>query len=131
MAAARGANVEWSPDGQWLVFERENRLYRVARDGGEPLLLAPTGVQPLPRFSRDGQSIYYHGITGPREQHDFWKLSLNDDKVSRVTTLEGRRGNIGSNMFATDGRYLYFTGREDDGDIWVMDVVPAPLSASR
>ncbi len=26
-------------------------------------------------------------------------------------------------MFTTDGRYLYFIWREDDGDIWVMDVV--------
>ena len=61
-------------------------------------------------------------ITGPREKHDFWKLSLADGKVSRLTKLEGRRGNIGA-TFATDNRYLYFTWREDDGDIWVMDVV--------
>jgi hypothetical protein len=47
---------------------------------------------------------------------------LGDDKVSRLTKLEGRRGNIGD-RFATDGRYLYFTWQEDDGDIWVMDVV--------
>ena len=123
LAAAGGSIAEWSPDGQWLVFPRQNRLYRVARDGGEPLLLPPTGVQPyLTRFSRDGQSIYYSGIHGPRENHDFWKLSLNDGKVSRLTKLEGRRENIGDG-FAADGRYLYFTWREDDGDIWVMDVV--------
>jgi hypothetical protein len=87
------------------------------------LLLSPTGEEPYSlRFSRDGQSIYYSVITGPREKHDFWKLSLSDGKVSRLTKLEGRRGDIGDNL-ATDGRYLYFTWREDDGDIWVMDVV--------
>jgi Tol biopolymer transport system component len=48
-------------------------------------------------------------------------LTLDGGKVSRLTRLEGRRGNIG-NYFAADGRYLYFTWREDDGDIWVMDV---------
>ena len=57
-----------------------------------------------------------------RENHDLWKLSLERGQVSRLTKLEGRRGNIGDS-FATDGRYLYFTWREDDGDIWVMDVV--------
>jgi hypothetical protein len=36
--------------------------------------------------------------------------------------LKGRRGSIG-NVFANDDRYLYFTWREDVGDIWVMDVV--------
>jgi hypothetical protein len=74
------------------------------------------------RFSHDGRSIYYCVLTGPREKQDFWKLSVRDSKVSRLTKLEGRRGNIGDN-FATDGRYLYFTWREDDGNIWVMDVV--------
>jgi hypothetical protein len=47
---------------------------------------------------------------------------VRDSTVSRLTKLEGRRGNIGGD-FATDGRYLYFTWREDDGNIWVMDVV--------
>jgi len=117
-----GGSGEWSPDGHGLVVGRQGSLYRVAKDGGEPVLLGPTGVPAsAPRFSRDGQSIYYSVITGPREKHDFWKLSLGDRKVSRLTKLEGRRGNIGD-QFATDGRSLYFTWREDDGDIWVMDV---------
>jgi hypothetical protein len=50
-----------------------------------------------------------------------WKLSLGSGQISRLTRLEGRRGNIGYD-FATDDRYLYFTWREDEGDIWVMDV---------
>jgi Tol biopolymer transport system component len=123
LAAAGGAIAEWSPDGQWFVIQRQNRLYRVAKDGGEPVLLPPTGARPFsPRFSRDGRSIYYSVITGPRENHDIWKLLLDEGNVTRLTKLEGRPGNIGE-VFSTDGRYLYFTWREDDGDIWVMDVV--------
>jgi len=122
LAAAGGRTAEWSPNG-WLVFQRQNRLYRVSSDGGEPLPLPPTREQPsYVRFSRDGRSIYYSVIAGPRENHDLWRLSLDGGTVHRQTKLEGRRGNIGDG-FATDGRYLYFTWREDDGDIWVMDVV--------
>jgi Tol biopolymer transport system component len=111
----------WAPDGQALVVERQRSLYRVAKDGGEQLI-AHTGEQAYSvRFSPDAQSLYYSVITGPRAKHDFWKLSLGNGKVSRLTKLEGRRGNIGYD-FATDGRYLYFTWREDEGDIWVMDV---------
>ncbi len=41
----------------------------------------------------------------------------------QVTALVGkRRGHIGTEAFATDGRYLYFTWEDDLGDIWVMDV---------
>jgi hypothetical protein len=32
----------------------------------------------------------------------------------------GQRPSIG---FAADAHYLYFTWSEDDGDIWVMDVM--------
>jgi TolB protein len=120
-----GSVAEWSPDGQSLVFQRGGRLFRVARDGGEPseIPLRSSGGDPYTvRFSRDGQSIYYSVITGPRETHDFWRLSLSDGAASRVTKLEGRRGDI-SDALAVDSRYLYFAWREDEGDIWVMDVV--------
>jgi Tol biopolymer transport system component len=125
LTAARisGGAAEWFPDGRGLLVQAQNRLYRVPRDGGESVLLPPTGQAPSsPRLSRDGKSIYYTVITGPRENHDLWRLSLDDGKVSRLTRLEGRRGNLG-NVFSTDDRYLYLTWREDDSDIWVMDVV--------
>ena len=74
-----------------------------------------------PRVSRDGRFIYYSVISGPREHHDLWRLSLADGAISRLTKLEGQRGRLGY-YFAADARYLYFTWYEDDGDIWVMDV---------
>jgi hypothetical protein len=54
-----------------------------------------------------------------------WKLAVGDSRISRLTRLEGRRGGIGNGL-AIDGLYVYFTWREDEGDIWVMDVVAAP-----
>lgn len=115
--------VEWSPDGQWMLYQRDGRLYRIVREGGAPVALPPTGEEPATtRFSSDGQSIYFSVITGPRETHDLWKLSLLDGAGSRLTQLGGRRGHI-DDGFSTDGRYLCFLWREDEGDIWVMDVV--------
>jgi Tol biopolymer transport system component len=115
---------DWSPNGQWLVLSRQGRLYRVPKDGGEPSLLPSTRERPFsPRVSRDGRSIYYSVITGPRENHDLRALSLADGEISRLTKLAGRRGRLGY-FFAADARYLYLTWYEDDGDIWAMDVVP-------
>ena len=39
-----------------------------------------------------------------------------------MTDLTERRDAPGSEAFATDGQYLYFTWEEDIGDIWVRDV---------
>jgi Tol biopolymer transport system component len=124
LAAGVESPVEWvPPDGRWLLIQREGRLHRVAREGGEPQPLpARNGPAPsLGRFSRDGRSMYYSVVSGPREDHDLWKLSLGDGTISRLTTLRGRRGGIGSAL-AADERYLYYTWREDVGDISVMDV---------
>ena len=59
---------------------------------------------------------------GPREDQGLWRLSLADGAISRLTRLEGRRGDLGSN-FAANARYLYVIWQEYDGDIWVMDAV--------
>jgi hypothetical protein len=47
---------------------------------------------------------------------------MADGKISRLTKLDDRRGRVGY-VFSADGRYLYFTWREDEGNIWVLDVV--------
>jgi TolB protein len=117
--ATAEAIIEWSPDGHWLFVKRGEQLYRVRREGGEPTLIGPGFT---PRFSTDGQSLYYSVVSGPRMNQGLWKRSTADGKISRLTKLDDRRGRLGY-MFAADGRYLYFIWKEDDGDIWVMDVV--------
>jgi Tol biopolymer transport system component len=119
-----GAVVEWAPDGQSLVFHRGGRLHRISRNGGQPMPLPPTPHPPSTfRFMPDGRSIIYSVIFGPREHLELWMLSLENGALTQLTRLEGRRGNLNEN-FTTDGRSIYFTWREDDGDIWVMDTTP-------
>ncbi|HUE86093.1 MAG TPA: hypothetical protein VMO26_08450 [Vicinamibacterales bacterium] len=116
-----GAMPTWSPDGQWLVGRQDGSLFRIARNGRDRSLL-PTGHQPqTPRFSRDGQSIYFAVNEGPSETHAIWRLSLRDGTTTRLTLLEGRRGTLGY-YFWFDDRYFYFTWAEHEGDIWVMNV---------
>ena len=43
-----------------------------------------------------------------------------DERLKRAVAI---RGTIDANALATDGRFVYFTWRDDIADIWVMDVV--------
>jgi Tol biopolymer transport system component len=111
---------DWSPDGRSLVLSKQARLYQVSVAGREPVTL-PTIERPFsPRYSSDGQTVYYGVVTGPRTSHDLWRLSLADRSTRRLTQLENRRGRLGY-IFSAGGGDLYFTWAEDDGDIWVMD----------
>jgi hypothetical protein len=115
---------EWSPDGTWLLVQHRNHWTRVARSGGHQETLAPaTNASETFLFSRDGRFVYYFDPAG-KFPRNFWRMSITGGSVSRVTQLEGRRGDLGA--FAIDDQYLYFTWREDEGDIWVMDVVTPP-----
>ena len=123
LVAETSSPAEWSPDGKWLLLQRGNLAMRVARDGGPPMPLRPLkGSDQLRfgRFSRDGQSIIWSDAFGVTPRN-FWRSSLMTGQLVRLTQLEGRRGDLGN--FAAGDNHLYFTWREDEGDIWVMDVI--------
>jgi Tol biopolymer transport system component len=109
-----------SPDGAWIVFSSlrggSGALWRMPRDGGEPVRLTPAEA-PYPIWSRDGRAVYF------LDRNDLWMVPAEGGEVRKLTDFSGKRGSMEGNCLATDGKYLYFTWREDAGDIWVMDVV--------
>jgi Tol biopolymer transport system component len=119
-----GGAPAWSPDGQWLVFFQDARMFRITREGRERSRIPTPDGAVAPRFSRDGQSIYSSVSAGPSEHHGIWKTSLRDGTTTRLTRLEGRRGTLGY-RYSFDDRYFYFTWLEHEGDIWVMNVATA------
>ena len=112
----QGSSGDWSPDGQSFVVERLGSLFRVARDGSNATPLTSPQSTNTPRFSRDGQFVYFSA-----GQTALWRLSLRDGRSTRLVSLEGRPGRL-EYYFAADARFLYFIWGEPEGDIWVMDV---------
>jgi TolB protein len=109
-----------SPDGAWIVFYSERggsgAVWRMPREGGEPLRLPPSGGEAYPIWSRDGRAVYF------LDRNDLWIVPAECGEVRKLTDFSGMRGSMEDSV-ATDGQYLYFTWLEDAGDIWVMDVV--------
>ncbi|MGH9390025.1 MAG: TolB family protein, partial [Vicinamibacteria bacterium] len=108
-----------SPDGAWIVFSSfrggSGGVWRMPREGGEAVRLTP-GDAPYPIWSRDGRAVYF------LDRNDLWIVPAEGGEVRKLTDFSGKRGSMWFTL-ATDGQYLYFTWREDRGDIWVMDVV--------
>ena len=54
---------------------------------------------------------------------NLWTASVEEGQERRLTDFAGKPGRLGPYAIDTDGDYVYFTWRNDVGDIWVMDVV--------
>ena len=116
----------WSPDGKWLVFQSFRlrhegplrfSLWRVLATGGEPEHLT-TGWAFAPRWSPDGSRVFFQCSA-----NELCELSQKDDAEQLIVDLTRRRGRLNPFSLATDGEFLYFSWEEDEGDLWVMDVV--------
>jgi TolB protein len=114
----------WSPDGQWLAFNSSRQgtrgLWRMPAAGGTPERLTRRSVAGSLIWSPDGARIYFGEQEGSAR---LWALSLKDGSERVVADLAARRGGLAFQPPATDGKYLYFSWRNDVGDIWAMDVV--------
>ena len=68
------------------------------------------------RWSPDSKGVYYTA------DGNVWVASLENGQERRLTDLAGKPGRPERWSPDTDGHYVYFTWRDDVGDIWVMDV---------
>ena len=114
-----GERPDWSPDGEWISFWASDI-------NGGPGRLRPSGADatPLPvsggqhfRWSPDSKDVYFTA------RGNLWSLSIESGLERQLTDLAGKRGTTTPYTIDTDGEYVYFTWRDDLGDIWVMDVV--------
>jgi len=109
----------WSPDGQWLLFisDRlgESRLWKVPAAGGNPVpVTEETGSWGV--WSPDSNKIYFN------RADNIWEVPFERGPERRLTDLTGKAGFLNAGP-GTDGQYLYFIWGEEEGEIWVMNVV--------
>jgi hypothetical protein len=53
---------------------------------------------------------------------NLWAASVENDRERRLTLFTGKQGRPGQYTIDADEDYVYFTWRDDVGDIWVMDI---------
>jgi Tol biopolymer transport system component len=117
---------QWSPDGKWFYyasgFERPSgvQIFRMPVEGGAPEQVTTHEPAYYHRFSPDGTRLYFSGIR--RGSNDLWELTLASGRERQLTRFPQGIGELGE-YIAASKTHLYFTMRNDVGDIWVMDVV--------
>jgi serine/threonine protein kinase/Tol biopolymer transport system component len=105
----------WSPDGMALAFFADRSLKRVARDGGQPLTLAPAGLVPLGGdWSRDDVIVF----TAEYVEGTLWRVAASGGVRSVVARPDrsAQDQSLSWPRFLPDGRtllYLRDNGQQD------------------
>ncbi|HUF88556.1 MAG TPA: DJ-1/PfpI family protein [Gemmatimonadota bacterium] len=114
----------WSPDGRWIVYvsscEGNAELYRMRPNGsGVERLSRTPGAEHEPAFSPDGTRIAYaYHVDG--EDPEIMTMAPDGSGASPVTD----NATIGwGPSWSPDGtRIAYESTREDNGDVWIIDL---------
>jgi Tol biopolymer transport system component len=97
---ARGDSFEWSPDGNWIAYERDDGLYVIRRDGtGRRRIVRASLADPT--WSPDGKQIAFRTFA------DGGGLGVTDVARGGVRPLT-RNGEDDNPVWSPDGRRISF-----------------------
>jgi Tol biopolymer transport system component len=94
------ANPSWSPDGERIVLERNESLYAISPDNGDPEYL---GGGSTPRWSPDGRIVFTRGYDQNRVFADI--VVMGADGGGRKVLARGDYVDV-----SPDGRMLAYSG---------------------
>jgi len=109
LAQAQATYPIESPDGKYVYFVRNKRLWRVETDGSSPEI-----VRGMPEVNYlgdewfpSGSGIYFMSHSGGKDAIEFFDLKT--ERVSRVYELEKPApGWIGGMPVSSDGKWILF-----------------------
>jgi len=123
-----GLNPAYSPDGQWIAFDRyngvEDDIYTVYRNGKSELNLtaSQSGDALHPDWSPDGQTIvYYHAVSG---SYDIYSMDPGGGNV--LPLVQGTADQMYP-VVSPDGEQVVFQNEasDTDFDIWTSGLTPS------
>ncbi len=125
-----GADVFFSPDGEWIGFAADGRLEKIAVGGGTPVPLAPAGQSRGEAWAPDGTIVFSPTVNSP-----LYRLSAEGGQPQPVTKLDvaaGERTHRWPEILPDGDTVLFTVGTQDKpGDYADARIDAVSLSTGR
>lgn len=141
-----GADISWSPDGQYLAFDKvlpiyvgpdsTHGLHIASADGNErkEIFVSSGKSAAYPLWSTDGQTIAFGLISAYIEDHTQYHqvdLMLVNPDGSNPQLAYSADGNVFPAAWSPDGQYLLFFDKfhwESNGKLMLLDAADMSIS---
>jgi dipeptidyl aminopeptidase/acylaminoacyl peptidase len=129
----RQGGAQWSPDGQWIVYDQDFGggaffdLFAVPRAGGEPVNLTrtPEISEEGPHWSPDGKQLVFSYRPKTASVVDLALMDWQTRKVINFTNEKAKDRNWGFDGWSRDGQFIYADRGNvggTDSDVYQIDV---------
>jgi Tol biopolymer transport system component len=124
----------FAPDGRSFIRAPlrsgtdTGELHVAPADGGPMRLLfrgpvpGTTAMPATARWSPDGQLVFFLGIDR-QGRSSFWSIPAAGGPPTQIVRFDDPTRESNRTEFTTDGKRLYFTLAQKEGDVWVTEVV--------
>lgn len=116
----------WSPDGNWLVFNAGGQLFKISPDGGTPEHIVTTGLDDLNNdhvLSPDGSTIYVSSDNG-----HLYAVPFAGGSVRRVSNDHPTPHHYYLHGISPDGETLAYVAVERPGGERMVNIFTIPAA---
>jgi len=123
-----GIFPQWSPVDNSIAYISEDGLRIISYDDRKTKTLVKsqdTLVSPGPRFptwSLDGKKIYYMALDD-KGNGSIWSVSIKGGEPELKIIFDDPQLSPGMFNISADDQRLYFSPRENESNVWIMDLI--------
>ena len=115
-------DAAWSPDGNRLVYAKNDELDLSNNDGASPRkLVGGIGIPWWPRWSPDGSRIRFTATNSRTQSSALWEVGSDGTHLHRLLTGWSTPPGDCCGQWSEDGKYFVFQSmRDGNTGIWIM-----------
>lgn len=120
-ADCNARNPVWSADGNWIVFESANLLFKIPAGGGDTIGVTSVAAY-YPSWSKNNQWIAFDS-NDSLHYYAIWKIRPDNSGKKLIGEL-----NSSSRMpdWSFDGKYICYQKAVSQTQIYIMDTLGSP-----